>query len=156
MKGIIRTAITLAAATGLAFTVAPVAFAATPTSASRDYDDTFEQESKSSLATLEAEYALEGDEDENTFSLEGDLYDGDHRTLKQGGRCAYFEIQVAGIDDEYWTRGKRVKLCSYDDTKHFLFVKSDVSNVRVKTCQVSYQGWKTYRCSSWDELDLGF
>ncbi|GAA2859702.1 hypothetical protein GCM10010517_18200 [Streptosporangium fragile] len=157
MKLIIRTAIALAATTGLALTAAPPALAAAPVSASRDYDDTFEQESANGLATVEGEYAVEGDDEEdNSFVLEGDLYDGDDRTLRQGGRCAYFEVQVASAEHGQWRRAKRVKLCSYDETKHFRVAAYDVAAVRVKTCQVSYRGWTTSRCSRWYRLDLGF
>ncbi|WP_440071262.1 hypothetical protein [Streptosporangium sp. OZ121] len=171
MKNIIRAAIAVVATTGLVLTVAPAAFAATPASASsasavssvssvssaRDFDDSFEQESRNGLATLEAEYSVRGDEeDDNTFRLRGELYDGDRRTFRQGGRCAYVEVQVVPSDDEDWDVAKRDRLCSYDDTKRFRVTAHDVSEVRVKTCQVKFRSWSTHRCSRWEELDLGF
>ncbi|MER6175631.1 hypothetical protein [Streptosporangium sp. NPDC001681] len=158
MKSIIRAAVAVAATTGLMLTVAPAAFAAAaPASAARDFDDSFDQESRNGLATVEAEYSVEGDdEDENTFVLGGGLYDGDRRSLARGGRCAYFEVQAASSDDEDWNVIKRVKQCGYDDTKYFRVTAHDVSEVRVKTCQISYRGWSTYKCSRWYELDLGF
>jgi len=168
MKNIIRAAIAVVATTGLMLTLAPAAFAATPTSASavssassassaRDFDDSFEQESRNGLATVEAVYSVRGDDEEdNTFRLRGELYDGDRRTLRQGGRCAYVEVQVTSSEDEDWDVAKRDRLCSYDDTKRFRVTAHDVSEVRVKTCQVKYRGWSTYKCSRWEELDLGF
>ncbi|MEU4404949.1 hypothetical protein AB0F88_10520 [Streptosporangium sp. NPDC023963] len=174
MKNIIRAAIAVVATTGLMLTAAPAAFAATPASASsasavsssssssssssaRDFDDSFEQESRNGLATLEAEYSVRGDEeDDNTFRLRGELYDGDRRTFRQGGRCAYVEVQVVSSGDEDWDVAKRDRLCSYDDTKRFRVTAHDVSDVRVKTCQVKYRSWSTHRCSRWEELDLGF
>jgi hypothetical protein len=168
MKSIIRAAIAVVATTGLMLTVAPAAFAATPASASavssassassaRDFDDSFEQESRNGLATLEAEYSVEGDEeDDNRFRLVGELYDGDRRTLDQGGRCAYVEVQIISSGDEDWDVAKRDRLCSYDDTKRFRVTAHDVSEVRVKTCQVKYRSSSTYKCSRWEELDLGF
>ncbi|MFF5113425.1 hypothetical protein [Streptosporangium sp. NPDC000509] len=165
MKNIIRAAIAVVATTGVMLTVAPAAFAATPTSASaassassaRDFDDSFEQESRNGLATVEAVYSVRGDDEEdNTFRLRGELYDGDRRTLRQGGRCAYVEVQVTSSEDEDWDVVKRDRLCSYDDTKRFRVTAHDVSEVRVKTCQVKYRGWSTYKCSRWEELDLGF
>ncbi|MEU8201701.1 hypothetical protein [Streptosporangium sp. NPDC049046] len=165
MKNIIRAAIAVVATTGVMLTVAPAAFAATPTSASaassassaRDFDDSFEQESRNGLATFEAVYSVRGDDEEdNTFRLRGELYDGDRRTLRQGGRCAYVEVQVTSSEDEDWDVAKRDRLCSYDDTKRFRVTAHDVSEVRVKTCQVKYRTWSTYKCSRWEELDLGF
>ncbi|MGJ6962355.1 hypothetical protein ACSDR0_10640 [Streptosporangium sp. G11] len=157
MKSIIRAAIAVVATTGLMLTVAPAAFAATPASSARDFDDSFEQESRNGLATLEAEYSVEGDEeDDNTFRLVGELYDGDRRTLHQGGRCAYVEVQIISSGDEDWDVAKRDRLCSYDDTKRFRVTAHDVSEVRVKTCQVKYRSSSTYKCSRWEELDLGF
>ncbi|MFF5245314.1 hypothetical protein ACFY3V_13635 [Streptosporangium sp. NPDC000095] len=165
MKNIIRAAIAVVATTGVMLTVAPAAFAATPTSASaassassaRDFDDSFEQESRNGLATVEAVYSVRGDDEEdNTFRLRGELYDGDRRTLRQGGRCAYVEVQVTSSEDEDWDVAKRDRLCSYDDTKRFRVTAHDVSEVRVKTCQVKYRSWSTYKCSRWEELDLGF
>ncbi|WP_436759494.1 hypothetical protein [Streptosporangium sp. V21-05] len=173
MKNIIRAAIAVGATTGLMLTVAPAAFAATSAStassvssvssgssasaSARDFDDSFEQESRNGRATLEAEYSVEGDEEEdNTFRLTGELYDGDRRTLRQGGRCAYTEVQVISSGDEDWDVVKRVRLCSYDDTKRFRVTAHDVSEVRVKTCQVKYRSSSTSSCSRWKELNLGF
>ncbi|GAA4194102.1 hypothetical protein GCM10022252_38090 [Streptosporangium oxazolinicum] len=162
MKNMIRAAIAVVATTGLMLTAAPAAFAATPATASsassaRDFDDSFEQESRNGLASLGAEYSVRGDEEEdNTFRLRGELYDGDRRTFRQGGRCAYVEVQIISSGDEDWEVAKRYRLCSYDDTKRFRVTAHDVSEVRVKTCQVKYRGSSTYRCSRWAELDLGF
>ncbi|MEU8380374.1 hypothetical protein [Streptosporangium sp. NPDC048865] len=168
MKNIIRSAIAVAATTGLVLTVAPAAFAATSASAStassassgasaRDIDESFEQESRNGRATLEADYSVRGDEeDDNTFRLRGELYDGDRRTLRQGGRCAYVEVQAFSSDEDEWDVVKRDRVCSYDDTKRFRVTAHDVSEVRVKTCQVKYRSSSTSSCSRWERLDLGF
>jgi len=157
VKSIIRTVVAVVAAAGLTLTVAPAAFAAAPVSAARDSDDSFEQESRNDLATLEAAYSVKGDDEEdNTFRLRGELYDGDRRTFRQGGRCAYAQVQIIPSGEEDWEVAKRVRLCGYDDIKRFRVTAHDVSEVRVKTCQVKYRSWSTYRCSRWKELDLGF
>ncbi|MGJ6962989.1 hypothetical protein ACSDR0_13865 [Streptosporangium sp. G11] len=90
----------------------------------------------------------------NRVDVKGKLYDLDHRTYKQGGKCAYvkFAVHHFGDGSNEWYDGKSYKYCGAGGAKQFAFSKHKVDSVRVKVCQIGLHSSYPTRCGDWEYL----
>ncbi|SNS18536.1 hypothetical protein SAMN05216276_1005162 [Streptosporangium subroseum] len=90
----------------------------------------------------------------NSVRVKGSLYDLDHRTYKQGGKCAYvkFAVHHFGDHDGQWYDGKSYTYCGAGGAKQFQFSKNRVDSVRVKVCQIPLHSSSPTRCGDWEYL----
>ncbi|WP_219461520.1 hypothetical protein [Nonomuraea rhizosphaerae] len=144
-------------ATGLAAVAATSALAiAVPTAANAstaDWDSWGPVYSQNYKAKAEGRVEVRWDHDEesNTVSVRGRLWDLDHRTAEERGKCAYVKFQAADFDDDWstvWTQ----KYCGYPDYAPIRFRTHDVSSLRVKVCQIHEHGGFVRRCGHWEEI----
>ncbi|MBG0830902.1 hypothetical protein HS041_24385 [Planomonospora sp. ID67723] len=152
---------TAATATAFALAVPATAQAATPatTSAASDYDyeDRWGQVYSSNYkAKARGWIGVDWDrhQESNEVHLNGRLYDLDHRTYSQGGKCAYLKIQAHGFGDHhnYWADSRSYKYCGAGGHKKFSFSSHDTDAVRVKVCQIGLHSSHPTRCGDWDYL----
>ncbi|GAA5062562.1 hypothetical protein HNP84_007960 [Thermocatellispora tengchongensis] len=157
MNRTLRTTLGFAATAALSLSLAPAALAApaaapsgtTTAAGAADFEESWGRYySRNSLAYARGELAVEGDEEANTFSLNGRLYDRDFRDEDEGGLCAYVEFQAVYVDDDEddWSRVRRYKHCGAGSSRFFEWTREDVIQLRVKVCQVTPQGWSTSSC----------
>ncbi|WP_436762148.1 hypothetical protein [Streptosporangium sp. V21-05] len=154
-------AITLAApATALAATTATTAAPAAATTAT-GYDYDYSENwgpyfSANHRAKSRGWIGVEWDHQRkwNRVDVKGKLYDLDHRTYKQGGKCAYvkFEVHHFGDDGDQWYDGKSYTYCGAGGAKTFAFGKHKVDSVRVKVCQIGQHSSYPTRCGDWEYL----
>ncbi|GAA2886640.1 hypothetical protein GCM10010517_50410 [Streptosporangium fragile] len=90
----------------------------------------------------------------NRVDVKGKLYDLDHRTYAQGGKCAYVKFAVHHFGDHpgNWYDGKSYRYCGAGGAKHFTFSKHKVDNVRVKVCQIGLHSSHPTKCGDWEYL----
>ncbi|MFI6512493.1 hypothetical protein ACIBCT_33215 [Streptosporangium sp. NPDC050855] len=90
----------------------------------------------------------------NRVDVKGKLYDLDHRTYKQGGKCAYVKFAVHHFGDKghQWYDGKSYRYCGAGGAKHFAFGKHKVDSVRVKVCQIGLRSSHPTRCGDWEYI----
>ncbi|MET8335803.1 hypothetical protein [Streptosporangium canum] len=88
----------------------------------------------------------------NEVHVRGKLYDLDHRTYRQGGKCGYVKFQVNRFGDDGWSGSKAYKYCGAGGAKQFHFAEEDVRSVRVKVCQIDLRGSYPTRCGGWEYL----
>ncbi|GAA3417823.1 hypothetical protein [Streptosporangium vulgare] len=96
----------------------------------------------------------DGQQKWNRVDVKGKLYDLDHRTYKQGGKCAYVKFAVHHFGDggNQWYDGKSYTYCGAGGAKHFAFSKHKVDSVRVKVCQIGQHSSYPTRCGDWEYL----
>jgi hypothetical protein len=165
MRRSARTLIGLAAATAAIAVSVPAlatsASASTATAAksspSWDYDHHWGPYwSKNHLAKAKGFIDVDYDHAEsNKVRISGKLYDLDHRTYGQGGKCAYVKFRVQYWDDheDDWSHEiKSYKYCGAGGHKAFTFWRYDVAQVQAKVCQIGlYSNYPT-KCGYWHEL----
>ncbi|WP_433240383.1 hypothetical protein ACQPYK_34370 [Streptosporangium sp. CA-135522] len=164
----LSTALLATAATAGAFALAlpATANAATRTTATQattasssdyDYDDYWGAYlSSNGRAKASGWIGVEWDrrQESNEVHVRGKLYDLDHRTYRQGGKCGYvkFAVHHFGDDDGDWFDGRTYKYCGAGGFKSFSFAKEDVQSIRVKVCQIGLSGSYPTRCGGWEYL----
>jgi hypothetical protein len=94
------------------------------------------------------------DHESNTITVKGKLWDLDHRSYDEGGKCAYVKFQTSDFDDN-WSTVYTKKYCGYPAFKRFSFDSDDVSSLRVKVCQIDLHGSYPRNCGSWSDLYTG-
>ena len=153
------------AATGaIAFTAPATAFAATSatttaTTSSSDYDysdnwgDYFSSNYKAKArGWINVDWNKY--QKRNKVYVKGSLYDLDHRTYKQGGKCAYVKVAVHHFGDHpgQWYDGRSYTYCGAGGAKKFQLAESKVDSVRVKVCQIAQHSNYPTRCGDWEYL----
>ena len=96
-----------------------------------------------------------GDEEgSNNVSVRGRLYDRDHRTEDQGGKCAYVRFRSTDFDGDSSNVYKR-KYCGYPQYKKFSFSTDDITSLRVQVCQIGPHSSQPTRCGDWETIFEG-
>ncbi|MBG0818032.1 hypothetical protein [Planomonospora sp. ID82291] len=90
----------------------------------------------------------------NEVHLRGKVYDLDHRTYRQGGKCALIRVQAHRFDDHHghWAEKETYRHCGAGGYKRFHFAADDVDAVRVQVCQVGPRSSYATRCGDWEYL----
>ncbi|GAT66038.1 hypothetical protein PS9374_01682 [Planomonospora sphaerica] len=90
----------------------------------------------------------------NEVHLRGKVYDLDHRTYRQGGKCALVRVQAHRFDDHhgYWAERESYRHCGAGGYKRFHFAADDVDSVRVQVCQIGLHSSHPTRCGDWEYL----
>ncbi|ETK35156.1 hypothetical protein [Microbispora sp. ATCC PTA-5024] len=152
-------AVTAAVAVGVPAlsTAANASTASAASSHSSDYDDYWGPYwSWNHLAKAKGYIDVNYDDDEsNAVHITGKLYDLDHRTYGQGGKCAYIKFRVSSWDDEEddWSSSiKSYKYCGAGGYKAISFWRYDVAQVQAKVCQVGLYSNYPVKCGSWHDL----
>lgn len=93
----------------------------------------------------------ESDDGADRVAVSGRLYDADHRTYEQGGKCAYvrFEMTGRGIYGE-WSDRKNYKYCGAGGFKSFSFTKKYVNSISAQVCQVDQNSSYPTKCGEWN------
>ncbi|MEZ0074604.1 hypothetical protein [Planotetraspora sp. GP83] len=163
MRRSVRTVIGLAATTAAlaigvpALSTAANASTASAASASSDYDGYWGPYwSSNHLAKAKGYIDVNYDDDEsNSVHITGKLWDLDHRTEGEGGKCAYIKFRVQNWDDEEddWSSSfKSYKYCGAGGYKQFSFYRYDVAQVQAKVCQIGLHSSYPVKCGSWNDL----
>ncbi|GIH99741.1 hypothetical protein [Planobispora takensis] len=135
----------------------PATASATASSSGYDYDDYWGPVySHNYKAKAKGWIGVEWDhhQESNEVHVRGKLYDLDHRTYGQGGKCAYVKIQAHRFDDHhgYWAESEYYKYCGAGGYKKFHFSSHDVDGVRAKVCQIGLYSKYPTRCGDWEYL----
>ncbi|GIH90800.1 hypothetical protein ACFFMN_26415 [Planobispora siamensis] len=135
----------------------PTTASATASSSGYDYDDYWGPVySHNYKAKAKGWIGVEWDhhQESNEVHVRGKLYDLDHRTYGQGGKCAYVKIQAHRFDDHhnYWAESEYYKYCGAGGYKKFHFSSHDVDGVRAKVCQIGLHSKYPTRCGDWEYL----
>ncbi|MEU7855773.1 hypothetical protein [Nonomuraea sp. NPDC049141] len=146
-------------ATGLAAVAATSALAlALPTAASASTTDDYSESwgpvySQHYQAKASGWIGVEWDDDEesNTVTVKGKLWDLDNRSYDEGGKCAYVKFQASDFDED-WSTVYSKKYCGYPAFKRFSFDTDDASSIRVKVCQIGLHSSSPKNCGSWEYL----
>ncbi len=163
MRRSVRSLIGLAAATAAiavgipALSTAANASTAGKASASSDYDGYWGSYwSSNHLAKAKGFIDVNYDDDEsNSVHITGKLWDLDHRTYNEGGKCAYvkFRVQYWNDDEDDWASTiKSYKYCGAGGYKAFNFWRYDVAQVQVKVCQIGLYSSNPTKCGYWYDL----
>ncbi|MGI5153669.1 hypothetical protein [Microbispora sp. CA-102843] len=95
------------------------------------------------------------DEESNRVHITGKLWDNDHRTYGQGGKCAYIQFRVSSWDDseDDWSSSvKWYKYCGAGGYKQINFWRYDVAQVQAKVCQIGQYSSFPVKCGSWHDI----
>ena len=94
-------------------------------------------------------------EESNRVHVTGKLWDDDHHTYGQGGKCAYIQFRVSSWDDEEddWSSNfKSYKYCGAGGYKKIDFWRYDVAQVQAKVCQIGLYSNQPTKCGYWRDL----
>ncbi|GAA3162027.1 hypothetical protein GCM10010466_61250 [Planomonospora alba] len=158
MKRVTTGLLTAAAATAaFAFAVPTAAQAATPATASAGYDDywgAYYSGNHKAKASGRIDVDWNRRQTSNEVYVGGRVYDLDHRTYRQGGKCAYIQVQAHGFGDHrgHWAERESYRHCGAGGSKRFHFSAEDVDAVRVKVCQIGLRSAHPTRCGDWEYL----
>jgi hypothetical protein len=112
--------------------------------------------SQNDRATASGRVNVEWDDENesNTVSVRGRLYDLDHRTAEERGKCAYVRFQASDFDGD-WSNVYRQKYCGYPKYKKFSFSTDDITSLRVQVCQIPQHSNRPNRCGDWESVYEG-
>jgi hypothetical protein len=151
MKPIATGLAALAATSALAFAVPAAANASTSDYEYSEYWGPVYAQHHLAKATGWVGVEWDDDHESNTVDVKGKLWDLDHRSYDEGGKCAYVRFQASDFDDD-WSNVYTKKYCGYPDYKRFAFSTDDASSIRVKVCQIGQHSSSATKCGSWEYL----
>jgi hypothetical protein len=94
--------------------------------------------------TISVDY---NDDQSNSVEVQGKLWDLDHRTYQQGGKCAYVEFTIHHFGDESDDDAdtESYKWCGAGDFLRFDFQSDDVESIDVQVSQIGKSGSHLYK-----------
>ncbi|MFC4063230.1 hypothetical protein ACFOWE_33535 [Planomonospora corallina] len=155
MKRLTAGLLSAAAATAaFALAVPAPAQAATSATASADHWGSYYSGNYKAKASGRIDVDWNRRHTSNEVYVGGRLSDLDHRTYRQGGKCAFIQVQAHGFGDHHgrWAERESYRHCGAGGSKRFHFSAEDVDAVRVKVCQIGLRSSYPTRCGDWEYL----